>query len=502
MQDLSIRPFKNISYIDLRTLVYKLKIESNSRMEQRSLSSGKSSQSQYLRQLPSVDKILSDRRIGQLIEQYSHGTVVNLVRQRLEEVRNSLLKGSKLPTLEEIIDSINAKAKQLLEPSLVPVINASGVILHTNLGRAPLSEDAIKAMKLVAQGHSNLEYDLTSGRRGSRYTHVEQLLCQATGAQAGMAVNNNAAGVLLALSALAKRREVIVSRGQAVEIGGGFRIPEVMQQSGAKLVEVGTTNRTNLADYETAINQRTAALLRVHTSNFRIIGFTESVDLEDLAKLAVRYNVYLFDDLGSGCLLDTTQFGLGYEPRVQDSVAAGASLAFFSGDKLLGGPQAGLIVGQRDLIEQLKRHPLARALRVDKITIGALNATLLHYIKGEAADKVPVWRMISMPLSEIEQRANGWAQSVGTGAEVIDGKSTIGGGSLPEETLPTKLVSLRRKGIGLSVEELARRLRRQQPPLVSRIEKDALLLDPRTVLPGQDEALLESLKRALEGSRQ
>ena len=283
------------------------------------------------------------------------------------------------------------------------MINATGVIIHTNLGRAPLSDATIEAMAAVGRSYSNLEFDLDSGGRGSRYDHLEQLLVRVTGAEAAMAVNNNAAALLLALSALCQGREVVISRGQLVEIGGGFRVPDVMAQSGAHLVEVGTTNRTRLADYSAAIGENTAALMRVHESNFRVIGFTESVSIDELAPLARERGVLSMDDLGSGCLLDPRPYGLAAEPTPQASLRAGADLVLFSGDKLLGGPQAGIIVGRKDLIATLRRHPLARALRLDKTSIAGLNATLLHYVKGEATREVPVWRMISMPLEDIER---------------------------------------------------------------------------------------------------
>jgi L-seryl-tRNA(Ser) seleniumtransferase len=307
-------------------------------------------------------------------------------------------------------------------------------------------------------------------------------------------VNNNASALLLALSVLAGGRDVIISRGEAVEIGGGFRIPDVMRQSGARLVEVGTTNRTYLRDYADAITSDTAAVMRVHTSNFRIVGFTEKPRLRDLARVAHERGVFLIDDIGSGCLLDVRQFGLAAEPTVGESVAAGADLTLFSGDKLLGGPQAGVVTGKAVLIDQLRRHPLARALRMDKASIAALHATLLHYLRGEALTHIPVWRMISMPLAEIEARAHAWAKRI-PGARVIDGRSMVGGGSLPEESLPTKLLAI--AGDGGRITEFARRLRATNPHVVARIEDEMLLLDPRTVMPSQDEALCAAVSSAL-----
>ncbi len=352
-------------------------------------------------------------------------------------------------------------------------------------------------MEMVSHGYSVLEFGLTTGERGSRQVYVEALLREVTGAEAGLAVNNNAAAVLLGLSALARRREVIVSRGQAVEIGGGFRVPDVMRQSGARLVEVGTTNITRLSDYEQAITDRTAGLLRVHSSNFKVVGFTEEAGIRDMVVLAGKYNLPVFDDLGSGCLLDTTKFGLAPEPTVQDSILAGADLVFFSGDKLLGGPQAGIIVGKKNTVDKLKKHPLARAVRIDKNRLAGLVATLLHYLKGEAMEKIPVWQMVSMTPDEIDARACLWAEAAGSRAQVIDGESMVGGGSLPGATLPTRLVAIdggRHKKGSSPVQELAVNLRRFEIPVIGRISGDRLLLDPRTVLPEEDEVVLKAIR--------
>ena len=445
------------------------------------------------RNLPGVDKLISAERIVKLGEVYSHETIVNLARRHLDEVRLSLSQGNPCPTFDEIVDAVVTRIQSLGSVGPRPVINATGVILHTNLGRAPLSADAIAAVKLASEGFNNLEIDLESGKRGSRQVHVEQLLCQLTGADDALVVNNDASGVLLGLSALARRKEVIVSRGQAVQIGGGFRIPDVMRQSGAKLVEVGTTNCTYLADYEQAITPQTAVLLRVHSSNFKVVGFTDEVDIEELTGLGKKCDIPVFDDLGSGCLLDTTAFGLDAEPRVQDSIAAGVGLAFCSGDKLLGGPQAGIIVGQKHLVSKLKKHPLARAVRIDKIRLAALSATLIHYLKGEALDKIPTWRMIASPLSEIERRAERWALQMGDLATTIAGESTVGGGSLPGSTLPTRLAVIKMPR-GIKVQDIAQKLRHQPMPVVGRLERNTLVLDPRSVLPEEDPALLMTLR--------
>ncbi len=449
-----------------------------------------------LRKLPSVDRLLREEAIRALVEEHGHDLTVEAVRQALDLARQGILAGGACPPTEELVEMARASLQALLRPTLRPVINATGVIIHTNLGRAPLSAEARAAMEAAARGYSNLEYDLEVGQRGSRYVHAEELLCRLTGAEAALVVNNNAGAVLLILSALARGGEVIISRGQLVEIGGGFRIPDVMRQSGARLVEVGTTNRTYLKDYEEAIGEDTALLMRVHRSNFRLTGFVHEPSLGELVELGKKYGLDVVDDLGSGALLDTSLYGLAHEPTMQESIAQGAALVSASGDKLLGGPQAGIIVGRGDLVARLKRHPLTRALRVDKTTLAGLQATLLHYLKGEAQEKIPIWRMIATPLEAIQERAEAWAERLreaGAAASVVDGRSAVGGGSLPGETLPTKLVAIEAD----SPDELARRLRLGDPPVIGRIEGDRLLLDPRTVLEGEDELLLEAVRRAL-----
>jgi len=453
------------------------------------------------RRLPSVDKLISEEAIRQLEANYPHTLLVDLARRHLESVRLSITAGNPCPSTNEIVESICAQVYALGNPSLRPVINATGVILHTNLGRALLSEETIAAMAAVARGYCNLEFDLDSGKRGSRNVHIEPVLCELTGAERALVVNNNASGVLLALSALTKRKEVIISRDQAVEIGGGFRIPDVMRQSGAKLMDVGTTNCTYIADYELAINPRTAALVRVHSSNFKLIGYTHFVTLEELVTLGNRYSLPVFDDLGSGCFLDTTTYGIDTEPMVQQSITLGAGLVLFSGDKLLGGPQAGIIVGKKQFIDRLEKHPLARAVRIDKVRLAGLLTTLIHYLKGEAVTKVPVWRMISAPREEIDRRARLWAASLGDLAKVVDGESMIGGGSLPGSTLPTKLVAIGEEGRKNQTiaQTLSQRLRRRELPVIGRISDNVLLLDPRSVLPEQDETVLGTLRDAATG---
>jgi len=447
-----------------------------------------------LRRLPGVDKILGEEKIKELELVFPHELVVNLARESLDCYRTAISQGAEPPPVSEIIENIVNQSRALSLPVLRTLINATGVVLHTNLGRAPLSEESIAAMSAISRDYNNLEFDLQKGERGSRHVHVERLLCRLTGAEAALVVNNNASAVLLGLTALAKRKEVIVSRGQAVEIGGGFRIPEVMRQSGAKLIEVGTTNRTYIRDYEQAVTPQTVALLRVHPSNFMVVGFTHMVTLEEMVELGKQCHIPVFDDLGSGCPLDTTRFGLAPEPVIQDSIAKGADLVFFSGDKLLGGPQAGIVIGKNIYIEKMKKHPLMRAIRMDKIRLAGLAATLMHYLKGEALIKVPVWRMISMSLAEIDSRAKVWAASMGDQAQIIDGESLIGGGSLPGAALPTRLVAVGNAKKPILAQKIARCLRSQDPPVVGRISDNLYCLDPRTVLPQDDEIVIRALK--------
>ncbi|HEX6107984.1 MAG TPA: L-seryl-tRNA(Sec) selenium transferase, partial [Ktedonobacteraceae bacterium] len=390
--------------------------------------------------------------------------------------------------------------KERQRPNLQPVINATGVIINTNLGRSPLSQEALQAVQRAAGGYTNLEYELEAGERGSRHSHVSALLCELTGAEAALVTNNNAAAVLLALSTLAAGREVIISRGQLVEIGGGFRVPDVMRQSGCQLVEVGTTNRTRLSDYAAAITERTALLLTVHPSNFQIVGFTESTLVEALAELAHQQGLLLMDDLGSGCLLASERYGLGHEPMPQESIAAGSDVVCFSGDKLLGGPQAGILAGKAAVLERIGKHPLMRAMRIDKMTLAALEATLRHYQREEAEKRIPIWRMISTSPGSIAGRAASWVsklQKYGIPARMQRGESTVGGGSLPGETLPTTLLALDAGNVSIPLDELAKRLRLRSLPLIVRILRDALLIDPRTVLEEQDDEVVRAFVEEL-----
>ena len=451
-----------------------------------------------LRDLPSVDSVMGTDAVVGIVREYSREWIVDLVRQELAQARKRVRHGAAAPAASELAEEVCRRVQALARVEPRRVINATGVILHTNLGRAPLSRAATDAVVETACGYTNLELDLGSGRRGSRQVHLQSLLRQLTGAEAALAVNNNASALLLGLSALAASKEVVVSRGEAVEIGGGFRIPDVLRQSGSVLVDVGTTNRTYARDYEEAITENTAALLKVHASNFRVEGFAASVEARELVELGERYGITVLHDVGSGCLLPTERYGLVHEPLPQESIAAGMGLVFFSGDKLLGGPQAGIVVGKGDLVNRLERHPLARAVRIDKLSLAALTATLLHYLGEDAEEQIPVWRMISTSVEVIKDRAQRWQSQLGSSADVEPSRSAIGGGSLPGETLPSWVLALTcRESLG-GPEEVMARLRRADPPVVARVEENRVLLDPRTVLPEEEEALLQAVRHALE----
>ena len=453
---------------------------------------------QAYRNLPSVERLLQTPEVQALTATLPREVVADLVRQQVDEARDAIRNGDDAPTRESLAAAVVSSAESFNRLRPQGVINATGVIIHTNLGRAPLSAAALDAVRRVAEGYSDLEYDLPSGERGSRRAHAEALLTLLTGAEAALVVNNNAAAVLLALATVAAGREVIVSRGEAVEIGGGFRVPDVLAQSGATLVEVGTTNRTYAADFLRAVNEKTAAILSVHASNFKVIGFTSSPSIAELAEVTHQRNLLLMHDLGSGCLLDTAAYGMAHEPMPQESIAAGADLALFSGDKLLGGPQCGVIVGRADVVQRMASHPLARAFRVDKLSLAALTATLMHYVKGEAPSTVPVWAMIATTVEELSERVIGWSHSLGHLGEVVPGESTVGGGSLPGETLPTCLLALDAAGIPGGANELARRLRMCATPIVARVQDDRVLLDPRTVSLDDDPVLLRAVSSALK----
>ncbi len=453
-----------------------------------------------LRRLPAVERLLQDEAAAALVGRFGRPLVVEALRHSVDSLRAALVAGRPLPDGGE--DALHRQAlaaasdwlEALSTPTLRPLINATGVIIHTNLGRAPLSAAAREAVGRVAAGYSALEYDLPAGERGSRSVHAAALLTRLTGAEAAFVVNNNAAAVLLMLTALCHGREVIISRGQLVEIGGGFRVPDVMAQSGARLVEVGATNRTHLRDYAAAITPDTAAIFVAHHSNFKMVGFTGQPPLADLAALAHDNGLALLYDQGSGALLDTTPYGLDPEPGVLQGLEAGADVVAFSGDKLLGGPQAGILVGRQELIAPIVCHPLARALRPGKLSLAALSATLLAYLEARAVAEIPVWRMIARHAEELAGEAESWAAALrdaGLDVRTAPGESTVGGGSLPGATLPTTLVAIAHP----APHQLAAALRaRAEPPVIARVAGDLLLLDPRTVLPGEAGPLLEAVR--------
>lgn len=462
-------------------------------------------QTALLRRLPSVDELLLRPGVAALSGTIGRGYLVEIVREVLVELRREIvgkaisdeaaLEASRME--ERIVTAVQEE----LAPSLRPVINASGVILHTNLGRAPLTPAVLEEFRRSVTGYSNLEYDVAAGSRGKRDVHLARLITRLTGAEAAIVVNNCAAAVLVSLAALARGGEVIVSRGELIEIGDGFRIPEIMEQSGAILREVGTTNRTRIADYDNAIGEKTRLLLRVHPSNFTVSGFTEKPDVSELIALGERRGLPVVEDLGSGCLVNLAEAGIS-EPTVRESVEAGFSMVLFSGDKLLGGPQAGIIAGKKELVAKVRRHPLFRALRVDKLTIAAMEATLRAYLRA-AWEEIPSQRMIRMTLQEISERTKRFAQSLvgrmaerGASLEIVDGLSLVGGGSTPSQSLPTKLLRIDSKRY--SAAQLEERLRATLSgiPVIARIEEDRLLIDLRTVFPEQERHLAAGLGEA------
>ena len=448
--------------------------------------------------MPSVDSLLLDPTVISLVEEFSREAVVGLTREFLEGLRKGIIDGADPPPFAEVVQGIYGEAIIAWQNDPRTVINATGVILHTNLGRAPLSSEATDAILQCSRGYSNLEYDLGLGGRGKRTGQLERLLIQLTGAEAAFVVNNNASAILLALATLAKGQEVIVSRGELVEIGGGFRIPDVLNESLADMVEVGTTNRTYIDDFDDAITERTSSILKIHSSNFQVVGFAHSPSLREMVELGREKGVLVLHDLGSGSLIDTGRFDLHSEPMPQTSISAGVDLVCFSGDKLLGGPQSGIILGKKAIVDRLKVHPLARALRIGKFGIAGLSATLLHYLKGEALSRVPVWNMISTGVDVLYERAGEVARKIGDGCRVVEGVSAIGGGSLPGDTLPTWLVAMDGDCFGGGgVVGFFDRLRRGKPPVIGRIENDRLLLDPRTVYPWDPDVLVRTVNCAL-----
>jgi L-seryl-tRNA(Ser) seleniumtransferase len=458
---------------------------------------GENSRESLLRQIPSVDSLLNRTALSTLEEHLGRPTLLAVTRDVLQSLRSRIASGYDLtfPSDQALEEEITAAARARAEFSLLPVINASGVILHTNLGRAPLARECVEHLAEVATQYSNLEYNLELGERGERDSHTDRLFAQLLGAERTLVVNNNAAAVLLALNSLAEGYEVIVSRGELIEIGGSFRIPDICAKSGAILREVGTTNRTRLADYDAAINERTRLLMRVHASNFRIVGFTEKPELEEMVELAHQRNLLVLEDLGSGCVVDIAPLGLKDEPPVTPSLKAGVDVVTFSGDKLLGGPQAGILTGKREPLARIRKNPLFRALRVDKLTIAALEATVGLYLRGDRS-AVPALRMIYTQKEEIAERAARLARRIaalpGFQAELEDGESVIGGGSTPGQSIPTKLIALTHATRGATDIESV--MRKNKPPIIVRVERDRALVDLRSVFEEQDEQIAKAFE--------
>jgi L-seryl-tRNA(Ser) seleniumtransferase len=458
---------------------------------------------ELLRKLPSVDEMLREGRIAAMAERDSRTVVTEAVRAALQNLRDSILEGHLNASQVELAvsalpEAVERFVRRAMRTSLLPVINATGVILHTNLGRAPIANAAIEHIREVAPGYSNLEFDLESGERGKRDVHVQRLFAHLLGAEVStIVVNNNAAAVLLALNTLAEGGEVLVSRGELVEIGGSFRIPDVMSKSGASLREVGSTNRTRLADYERALTDRTKLILRVHRSNFQIVGFTEQPSLSEMVTLAHERGLPVMEDLGSGALFDLATIGVSGEPGVAESLAAGVDVVTYSGDKLLGGPQAGILSGKPEIITRMRSNALFRALRVDKLTYAALEATLLAYVRQDY-DAVPALRMMRTSAADIGARAQAMARDLPASfrAEVADGESVIGGGAAPGATLKTHVLIIALEGV--SADELATSLRHADLPVIARVEDDRVVLDLRTVFPEQDAVILKSLRSAMK----
>lgn len=459
-----------------------------------------------LRSLPKVDEALKRPRIAALLQTYPRALVVEALRGAIDAAREGLLSSEQTDfTDESVLAEAASRLTALTRPSLRRVINATGIVIHTNLGRSPLAPQAAEAARRVAESYSTLEYDVESGERGSRHAHVEELIKRVCGAEAAMAVNNNAAAVLLGIAALARGREAIVSRGQLVEIGGSFRIPDIMCESGATMVEVGTTNKTHLRDYESTITERTGLLLKVHSSNFRVVGFTEEVSLTELVDLGSRHGVPVYEDQGSGVLVDLRGWGLPREPTMRESIESGADLVSCSGDKLLGGPQAGILAGKWHVIARLKQHPLARALRLDKMTLAALEATLRLYAEPElAVREIPTLRMLATPAEEIRVRAERLGRLVGEAApdafhaDVIGEVSRAGGGALPMAEIPTFVLALRpRRGGEVALED---RLRARDVPVIVRVKEGRLLLDPRTLTEAEEAEVARALADAAGAS--
>ena len=441
--------------------------------------------------IPKIDEVISRESISEQTNFIPRKIVVDSIREEIEEIRHKIKAGVDEIELNNIISNLDEKiilnAKEKNSYNLRPVVNATGIVIHTNLGRSLIGEEVLEQVGKTSTRYSNLEYNIENGTRGSRYSHLEDVVANIVGGEAALVVNNNAAAVLLVLSTVAKNKEVIVSRGELIEIGGAFRIPEVMEQSGSKLVEIGTTNKTHLRDYENAITEETGALLKVHTSNYRIMGFTSSVEAKELNDLKQKYNIPLIEDLGSGVLIDLSKYGISYEPTVTDSINNGVDIVTFSGDKLLGGPQAGIIVGKRKYIEAMKTNPLTRAFRVDKFTIAALEATFRYYYDEELAIKnIPTLQMLTMSIEELQDKAIKLKACIEKNVSTLDFKisvedefSEVGGGSLPMEKLATKCLVL--DPLNMSVASFERNLRTYETPVIGRVYKDRLYLDLRTI---------------------
>ena len=466
---------------------------------------------QVLRKIPSVDEILLNPQITDLLGTYPRTVVVGAVRNGLKRLRQQLLDKKELTDLgeeffsfEHLYPLFRKEIDLQVEPRLRRLINATGVVIHTNLGRSPLHPSALQHMIDIAKNYSNLEYDLDRGERGNRYTHVEGILCRLSGAESALVVNNNAGAVLLVLNTIAEGREVIISRGELVEIGGAFRIPDVMRRSGALLREVGTTNRTYLSDYQKAISSQTALLLKVHTSNFRVMGFTSDVSLQELAQLGRQHDLPVMNDLGSGCFVDLSQYGLEKEPPVQEAIKTDVDVVTFSGDKLLGGPQAGIILGKKNWLDLIKSNPLTRALRIDKLTLAALESTLLLYLdEKRVMEEIPTLRMLSLDTVQLKRRGKRLLRRLSgrvvqeTQLTLREDVSQVGGGALPLQELPTMVLAV--KPLNVSVNKLEEDLRKGEPPIISRISKDELILDMRTVLDEEILLLAAGIEKALRG---
>lgn len=459
--------------------------------------------------IPKVDVLLEDNNIKELLNTIPRKIVMDTIRDEMDNLRYMIKEGNSKETeiiviIDNMVEDIIRKATKKNVYKLKPVVNATGTVIHTNLGRSLMNEEIFNHMKSVALNYSNLEYDLENGTRGSRYSHVEEIIKELVGGEASMVVNNNAAAVLLVLSAIAKEKEVIVSRGELIEIGGSFRIPDVLEQSGAKLVSVGSTNKTHLFDYEDAINENTGAILKVHTSNYRILGFTSSVDSKELFELKTKYNIPLIEDLGSGVLIDLSPYGLEHEPTVGESLAKGVDVVTFSGDKLLGGPQAGIIVGKKEYIDKMKKHPLTRAFRVDKFTLSALEATLRYYLdENKVITNIPTLKMLTIPLEELEIKAFDLMSKIKSGInsdaieiEIEDDYSEVGGGSLPLEKLPTKCVVITINDF--STQEFENQLRGFDIPIITRLYKDKIYMDLRTIKEDDYDTIVNGIVKGLQ----